>query len=41
LNIGVEKINMHKDVMIKVLLDNGAMGMFMDRQTAARHRFKL
>jgi len=41
LNIGVEKINTHKGVMIKVLLDSGAMGMFMDRQTTARHRFKL
>jgi len=41
LNIGVEKIDMHKGVMIKALLDNGATGMFMDRQTAARHGFKL
>jgi len=41
LNIGVEKINTHKGVMIKALLDSGAMGMFMDRQTVARHGFKL
>jgi len=41
LNIGVEKIDMHKGVMIKVLLGSGVMGMFMDRQTAARHGFKL
>jgi len=41
LNIGVEKIDMHEGVMIKALLDNGTMGMFMDRQTAARHGFKL
>jgi len=41
LNIGVEKIDTHKGVVIKVLLDSGAMGMFMDRQTAARHGFKL
>jgi len=41
LNIGVEKINTHKGVMIKALLDSGATGMFMDRQTAARHGFKL
>ena len=27
--------------MIKVLLDSSATGMFMDRQTAARHGFKL
>jgi len=41
LNIGVEKIDTHEGVMIKVLLDSGATGMFMDKQTAAKHRFKL
>jgi len=41
LNIGVEKIDMHKGVMIKALLDSGTTGMFMDRQTAARYGFKL
>ena len=41
MNIGVEKIDMHEGVMIKALLDSGTTGMFMDRQTAARHRFKL
>jgi len=41
LNIGVEKIDTHKGMMVKALLDSGAMGMFMDRQTAARHEFKL
>ena len=41
LNIGVEKIDMHEGVMIKALLNSGATGMFMDRQTAARHGFKL
>jgi len=41
LNIGVEKIDTHEGVMIKVLLDSSATGMFMDRQTAAKHGFKL
>jgi len=41
LNIGVEKIDTHEGIMIKALLDSGATGMFMDRQTAARHGFKL
>ena len=41
LNIGVEKVDTHEGVIIKALLDSGATGMFMDRQTAARHRFKL
>jgi len=41
LNIGVEKIDMHEGVMIKVLLDSSTTGIFMDRQTAARYGFKL
>jgi len=41
LNIGVEKIDTHEGVMIKVLLDSSATGMFMNRQTVARHGFKL
>ena len=41
INIGVEKIDMHEGVMIKALLDSGAIEMFMDRQTIARHGFKL
>jgi len=41
LNIGVEKIDMHEGIMIKVLLDSGTTGIFMDRRMAARHGFKL
>jgi len=41
LNIGVEKIDTYEGIMIKALLDSGATKMFMDRQTAARHGFKL
>jgi len=41
LNIGVEKIDTHEGVIIKVLLDSGTTRIFMDRQTAARHGFKL
>jgi len=41
LNIGVEKIDTHEGIMIKALLDSSAMEMFMDRQMAARHEFKL
>jgi len=41
LNIGVEKIDTHEGVMIKALLDSGTTEMFMDRQMAARHGFKL
>jgi len=41
LNIRVEKIDTHEGVVIKALLDSGATGMFMDKQIAARHEFKL
>jgi len=41
LNIRVKKIDMHEGIIIKALLDSGAIRMFMDRQMAARHGFKL
>jgi len=41
LNIGMEKIDTHKGVIVKALLDSGTMGIFMDKKTAEKHRFKL
>jgi len=41
LNIGIEKTDTHEGIIIKALLDSKAMGMFMDRKTATKHRFKL
>jgi len=41
LNIRIEKVNTHKGVTVKVLLDSGITGMFMDKRTAAKHGFKL
>jgi len=41
LNIGLEKIDTHKGITVKALLDSGTIRMFIDRKTAARHRFKL
>jgi len=41
LNIGMEKINIYKGVMVKALLDSSTTGMFIDKKTAARHGFKL
>jgi len=41
LNIGVEKLDMHEGITVKVLLDSGTTGMFMDKRMAARHGFKL
>jgi len=41
LNIGVEKVDTYEGVTVKVLLDSGATRMFMDKEIAAKHRFKL
>jgi len=41
LNIRIEKIDTHEGVAVKVLLDSGATGMFMDKRTAAKHGFML
>jgi len=41
LNIGVEKVDTHKRVIVKALLDSNAIGMFMDKKTVAKHKFKL
>ena len=41
LNIRVEKIDTHEGVAVKVLLDSGATGMFIDKKTAAKHGFML
>jgi len=41
LNIGVEKVDTHEGVIVKVLLDSGVTGMFIDKRMAAKHGFKL
>ena len=41
LNIGIEKIDTHEGVIVKVLLDSGATGMFMDKRTAAKQNMGL
>jgi len=41
LNIGVEKVNTHEGVIVKVLLDNGVTEMFIDKRITAKHGFKL
>jgi len=41
IDIGIEKVDMHKGVTVKVLLDSSAMGMFMDWKMAAKYRFRL
>jgi len=41
MDIGVEKVDMHKGVTIKALLDSGTTGMFMDQRMAEKYRFRL
>jgi len=41
LDIEIEKVDTHKGITVKVLLDNGTIGMFMDREMAKRHSFKI
>jgi len=41
MDIGIEKVDIHKGVMVKVLLDSGTMGMFMDQKMAAKYGFRL
>ena len=41
LNIGVEKVDIYKDITVKILLDSGAMVMFMDKKITTKHGFKL
>jgi len=41
LNIGVEKVNIHKGIIIKVLLNSSIAGIFINRKTAAKYRFRL
>jgi len=41
LDIGIERMDTHEGITIKVLLDSSTMGMFIDRKTAAKYGFRL
>jgi len=41
LDIGIEKVDTHEGVTVKALLDSGTTGMFMNREMAKRHGFKM
>ena len=41
MNIGIEKVDMHKGITVKALLDSGATGIFMDQRMAAKHGLRL
>ena len=40
MRIGMEKINTHKEITVKALLDSGAIGMFVDK-FAEKSGFKM
>ena len=41
LSIEVEKIDIHKGVIVKALLDSSMIGMFINRKIAAKYGFRL
>jgi len=41
MKVGLEKLESHKGVAVKALLDSGVMGLFMDTKFAKEKRFKL
>jgi len=41
LNIGVERVDTHEGITVKVLLDSSMIEMFMDRKMVAKHGFRL
>jgi len=41
LNIRVEKLDTYEGIIVKALLDSSAIGMFIDKRTAAKNGFKL
>ena len=41
MTIGIEKVDTHEGVTVKVLLDSGATGMFADRKFMEKNGFKL
>ena len=40
-NIRVEKVDIYKNMIVKVLLDSDITEMFIDKKIAAKHEFKL
>ena len=41
MDIEIEKVDTHKGITVKALLDSGATEMFMDRDMAKKHGFKI
>ena len=41
MKVGIEKLDNHKGVTVKALLDSGATGLFADRKFVEKHGFKM
>ena len=41
MKVGLEKLESHKRIAVKALLDNGATGLFMDTTFAKEKGFKI
>jgi len=41
MNMGLERVDNYKGISVKVLLDSGAMGMFVDKKFVEKNSFKL
>jgi len=41
MNIGLERVDNHKGISVKALLDSGTIGMFADRKFIKKNSFKL
>jgi len=41
LEVKIEKLDNHKGVTVKVLLDSGVTGIFVDKKFMEKHGFKL
>ena len=41
MNIRVKNINIYKSITVKVLLNSGIIEMFIEKEIAAKHRFRL
>jgi len=41
MKVELEKLDMHKGVTVKALLDSGATGIFMNKEFAEKQRFNV
>jgi len=41
LKVGLEKLESHKEIVVKAFLDSGATGLFMDMTFAKEKEFKM